>query len=170
MIQKEENEEDLLEEQLKASEKYAEAVGNYIEELNEKAKKKNYKKKTPEEKEKLKQERELKKLEKAIEEKVEYIREDLKEQLCDAGMFGKQYDDMVENYLYFVRLKEKLQYDIKVNGIRYQAKTGNGYLSDKPNESIKNLTTVNAEMRSIIKDLGLNTPKEPKDGDDDDLL
>ena len=68
-------------------------------------------------------------------------------------------------------LKEELQYDIDTRGIRYEARTGNGYKTDKPNESIKNLTNVTTEMRKILQDLDLKEPEEPpEEGEGDDLL
>ncbi len=107
----------------------------------------------------------------AIEEKVETIREDLKTQLLNQSKLGKQFDDMVEDYIFLVKLKEDLQYDIAVNGIRYEAKTGNGYKTDKPNESVQNLLKVNAQMLKILQDLELKAPDEgPKEGEGDDLL
>ena len=78
---------------------------------------------------------------------------------------------MIENYLFYVRLKEDLQYDIDVKGIRYEARTGNGYKTDKPNESVKNLINVTTEMRKILQDLDLKEPEEnPEAGEGDDLL
>lgn len=106
-----------------------------------------------------------------IQEKIEIIRKDLKEQLIAQNRFGEHFNDMIENYLFYVRLKEELQYDIKQKGIRYEAKTGNGYITDKPNESVKNLINVTTEMRKILQDLDLKEPEEPpEEGEDDDLL
>ena len=107
-----------------------------------------------------------------LEEKVNTIREDLKTQLLNQSKLGKQFDDMIEDYIFFVKLKEELQYDIKMNGIRYKAMTGNGYTTDKPNESVQQLVKVNAQMLKILQDLNLKAPDEgPEVGDGkDDLL
>lgn len=108
---------------------------------------------------------------KVIENKIDIIREDLKNQLISQNKFGKQFDDMIEDYIFLVKLKEELQHDISVNGIRYEAKTGNGYKTDKPNESVQNLLKVNAQMLKILQDLELKAPEEgPKEGEGDDLL
>lgn len=106
-----------------------------------------------------------------IQEKIEVIKKDLKEQLIAQNRFGEHFNDMIDNYLFYVKLKEELQYDIKQKGIRYEAKTGNGYITDKPNESVKNLINVTTEMRKILQDLDLKEPEEPpEEGEDDDLL
>lgn len=118
-------------------------------------------------------EEEIKKqeIEEKTEQKIEVIRKDLKDQLIAQNKFGEHFNDMIENYLFYVKLKEELQYDIDTRGIRYEARTGNGYKTDKPNESIKNLTNVTTEMRKILQDLDLKEPEEPPGtGDEDDLL
>lgn len=108
---------------------------------------------------------------KKIKEKIETIKKDLTDQLISQNKFGEPFNDMIENYLFYVKLKEELQYDIKRKGIRYEARTGNGYKTDKPNESVKNLINVTTEMRKILQDLDLKEPKEPpEEGEKDDLL
>ena len=124
-------------------------------------------------KEQKKKEKEEKKRKSAVEEKINLMREDLKAQLLNQNKFGEQFDDMIENYLFLVKLKEDLQHDISTNGFRYEAKTGNGYTTDKPNESVPNLLKVTTEMRKILQDLNLKEPDEnpnPKEGEGDDLL
>ena len=108
----------------------------------------------------------------STEEKIISIREDLQSQLITQNKFGKHFDDMIEDYIFLVRLKEELQEDISIKGIRYETMTGNGYMTDKPNESVQNLLKVNAQMLKILQDLDLKAPDEgPKEGDTkDDLL
>lgn len=121
-----------------------------------------------EQKEREKQEAKRKKV---LEDKIEAIREDLKSQLLAQNKFGKQFDDLVEDYIFFVKLKDDLQYDIQTNGIRYRTMTGNGYLTDKPNESVQNLVKINAQMLKILQDLELKAPEDnPEEGEGDDLL
>lgn len=121
-----------------------------------------------EQKEREKQETKRKK---ALEDKIEAIREDLKSQLLAQNKFGKQFDNLVEDYIFFVKLKEDLQYDIQTNGIRYRTMTGNGYPTDKPNESVQNLVKINAQMLKILQDLELKAPEDnPEEGEGDDLL
>lgn len=122
---------------------------------------------------KLKEEKEAKaekqKYLEKLQEKVDNIREDLKTQLLAQSKFGKQFDDMIEDYIFLVKLKEDLQLDIKLNGLRYQSMTGNGFAISKPNESVQNLLKVNAQMLKILQDLELKSPDEEggeKSGDD----
>jgi len=111
------------------------------------------------------------KLEEKIRNKKQAIREDLQKQLILQGKFGKQFDDMIEDYLYFIELKERLQYDLDVNGMRYKTTTGNGFTSNKPNESYERLLKTNAQMLKILQDLELKSPEPEKPGDDEiDLL
>lgn len=109
------------------------------------------------------------KLNEMIKDKTESIREDLKNQLISQGKFGKQFDDMIEDYLYLVELKERLKYDIDENGIRYENTGGNGFTTFKPNESCERLLKTNAQMLKILQDLDLKAPDEGGD-EGDDLL
>lgn len=105
-----------------------------------------------------------------IKEKTDSIREDLKNQLISQGKFGKQFDDMIEDYLYLVDLKERLKYDIDENGIRYENTGGNGFTTFKPNESCERLLKTNAQMLKILQDLDLKSPDEGGGEEGDDLL
>lgn len=110
-------------------------------------------------------------LEQKIIDKKQTIKEDLQNQLISQSKFGKQFDDMIEDYLYFVDMKERLQHDIDINGIRYRTTGGNGFTTYKPNESCERLLKVNAQMLKILQDLDLKAPDEgPKEGEGDDLL
>lgn len=110
-------------------------------------------------------------LEQKIVNKKQAIKEDLQNQLISQNKFGKQFDDMVEDYLYFVDMKERLQHDIDVNGIRYRTTGGNGFTTYKPNESCERLLKVNAQMLKILQDLDLKIPDDGlKEGEGDDLL
>ncbi len=103
---------------------------------------------------------------KQMEGKIVAIRDDLKSQLIMQNKFGKQFDDLIEDYIFLVKLKEDLQSDISLKGLRYDSMTGNGYLTSKPNESVQNLLKVNAQMLKILQDLDLKAPDEGGDGDD----
>lgn len=110
--------------------------------------------------------KELEKRTKVIDEKANIIKEDLKEQLLSQNKFGKQFEDMIEDYVFLVKLKEELQNDIKIKGLRYTSFTGNGYLTEKANESVQNLLKVNGQMLKILQDLELKAPDEEGEGDD----
>lgn len=107
---------------------------------------------------------------KEITDKKEAIKEDLRKQLMSQGKFGKHFDDMIEDYLYLVELKEKLKVDINDNGIRYKLTSGNGFTTYKPNESCERILKTNAEMLKILQELDLKSPDEGNDGDDEDDL
>lgn len=112
-----------------------------------------------------------KETENRIKEKKSAIKEDLQNQLVAQNKFGKQFDDMIDDYLYFVELKERLQYDLDTNGIRYKTTGGNGFTSYKPNESCERLIKTNAQMLKILQELDLKAPEEDlKEGEGDDLL
>ena len=120
--------------------------------------------------ENLKNIEKIEELEENIIKKKEEIREDLQNQLVAQNKFGKQFDDMVEDYLYFVELKERLQYDLDTNGIRYKSTGGNGFTTYKPNESYERLLKTNGQMLTILEKLDLKAPDDSEAGDEDDLL
>ncbi len=109
-------------------------------------------------------------LEQMIEDKKEAIKEDLKNQLIQQNKFGKQFDDMIEDYIYFVELKERLKHDININGMRYKTTGGNGFTTYKPNESVERLQKTNGQMLKILQDLDLKAPDEGGGEEGDDLL
>lgn len=119
----------------------------------------------------LQQIKEEQKLEEKIENTKNSIKDDLKSQLLSQNKFGKHFDDMIEDYLYFFELKERLKFDININGIRYKTTGGNGFTTFKANESVERLQKTNAQMLKILQDLDLKEPEEsPEEGEGDDLL
>ncbi len=140
---------------------------NTLDCLNEKEVKEKVKKLE----EKIHKMEEKQELEERINQKKQLIKEDLQKQLISQGKFGKQFDDMIEDYLYFIELKERLQHDLDINGMRYKTTTGNGFTSNKPNESYERLLKTNAQMLKILQDLELKSSEPEKPGDDEnDLL
>lgn len=105
-------------------------------------------------------------LEEKIKEKKEAIREDLKAQLTAQNKFGKQFDNMIEQYLYFFEKTERLQNDLDTNGLRYKTTGGNGFTTYKPNESYERLLKTNGQMLTILEKLDLKAPEEAGEGDD----
>lgn len=104
-------------------------------------------------------------------EEITQIREDLKNQLIDQSKFGKHFESLVEDYINLEKLKRKIQKDIDTNGLRIKVMTGNGFESEKPNESVQNILKVNGQQLKILQDLDLKTPSQvPKEGGGDDLL
>jgi len=104
-------------------------------------------------------------------EEIKQIREDLKNQLIEQNKFGKHFESLVEDYINLEKLKRKIQKDIDDNGIRIIVMTGNGFKSEKPNESVQNILKVNGQQLKILQDLELKAPSQtPKEGEGDDLL
>ena len=120
--------------------------------------------------EKIKKIESLQQLEEETKDKKQSIKEDLKNQLIAQNKFGKQFDDMIEDYLYFVELKEKLQNDLNINGFRYKTIGGNGFTTYKTNESYERLLKTNGQMLKILQDLELKAPDEGGEEEGDDLL
>jgi len=88
------------------------------------------------------------------------IQEDLLAQLERSGHYGEYYLDLISHYMELVDIKEKLQADIRKNGLRMDALNGNGVLTTKSNESVERLVKVSGQMLKILSELGLKTPRE----------
>lgn len=103
------------------------------------------------------------------------IRDDLKAQLKSQGKNGKYYEDLVNDYIYYLELRSKMKKDIRDKGLRYKTTNAAGKEIEKSNESIINLTKVTSLMLKILSELKLNEPllKPPsnskKDESSDDL-
>ena len=76
---------------------------------------------------------------------------------------------MVENYMFYWRVKEDLEEDISEKGIRYKTVNGNGIEVEKPNESIQNLQKTTIIMLKILADLNLKEPLMSSTDEDDYL-
>lgn len=104
-------------------------------------------------------------------EEISQIKQDLLEQLLEQGKIGKHFKSLVDDYINLEKLKRTIQKDIDNNGIRIKVMTGNGFKSEKPNESVQNILKVNGQQLKILQDLDLKAPsKPPEAGDGDDLL
>ncbi len=87
-----------------------------------------------------------------------YIRDDLEAQLRSQGKNGKYYDDLVNDYIYYLGLRTKLKEDIRIKGLRYKTTNAAGKEVEKANESIVNLTKVTTLMLKILSELKLTEP------------
>ncbi len=97
----------------------------------------------------------------------EEIEKDLLDQLKSKGKTAKFYTDLVNDYIGYVEIKNELKKDIQERGLRYKVTSGNGFTSEKPNESILNLNKITATMLKILQDLDLQTPAPKEIGEDD---
>ena len=88
------------------------------------------------------------------------IRQDLLDQLENNGTVGKQYEDMIEDYMNFWVTKNLLQEDIKKRGVTVKYQNGKDQWGHKKNDSIAELVKVNAQMLKILSELNLKPSKE----------
>lgn len=100
---------------------------------------------------------------------IKEIKEDLLEQLNAQGKTAKFYVDLVNDYCTYCKLKNAMQDDIEKRGLRYKVTSGNGFTSEKPNESVLNLNKVTVTMLKILQDLELQKPVPKETGEDDYL-
>lgn len=100
--------------------------------------------------------------------KERIIRKDLLKQLEHQGKTGSYFNDMVEDYLLMWRTKSELQKDIDENGLRIEVTSGNGFVTEKANESVPNLLKYNSQMLKLLSELGLQEPTITESDDLDD--
>ena len=86
------------------------------------------------------------------------IRDDLRAQLKSQEKNGKYYDDLVNDYIYYLELRAKLKKDIRDKGLQYKTTNAAGKEIEKSNESIINITKVTSLMLKILSELKLNEP------------
>lgn len=97
------------------------------------------------------------------------MRESLLNQLRMQNKTAQFYEDLVNDYMEYWKLKEKLIKDIGKRGIRYEAVNGNGITTEKPNESVQNLQKTTVTMLKILSDLNLREPLSDSSAEDDYL-
>lgn len=100
--------------------------------------------------------------------KLKRIRKSLKEQLNSQNKTGAHYDDLLDHYIELIKLKYLLEEDIKVRGLRHEVISGNGFTSEKANESITNLVKVSGNIMKLLSELGIKDTISK--GEKDDLL
>lgn len=96
------------------------------------------------------------------------IRKDLKSQLEAQNKHDSYYENLVDDYMYCYQLKMDLQEDINQNGLRLERTSGNGFTTEKPNESVERVLKVNTQMLKILQDLNLQTPQVKDAGSNED--
>ncbi len=93
------------------------------------------------------------------------IRDDLYEQLSINGIIHAHFMDLVEDYMSFWDIKNRLIADVKDRGVSVFG--ANGFM--KKNDSINELNKTNTQMLKILNELGLKVVSEEVDDDDIDL-
>lgn len=93
------------------------------------------------------------------------IKKDLLKQLDSNGTYGKQYEDLVSDYMELWNIKNNLIADIKERGVAIEWSNGKQH-GMKKNDSISELNKTNAQMLKILSELGLKpVPQEDDDYD-----
>ncbi|MGL5245695.1 MAG: P27 family phage terminase small subunit [Sarcina sp.] len=95
----------------------------------------------------------------------EEIKEDLLNQLESNGVYGKHYEDLINDYMSLWDIKNKLIADIEKRGVTVKWSNGK-QVSYKKNESIAELNKTNAQMLKILNELGLKPSPKVEDYDD----
>ena len=103
-----------------------------------------------------------------VSEKYEAIRKDLLDQLDRNGIYGKQFKDLVEDYMSLWIVKNLLIDDIKSRGVSIKWNNGGGQNGYKKNDSVGELNKTNAQMLKLLNELGIKATVADS-GDDDDL-
>lgn len=96
------------------------------------------------------------------------IYESLQTQLSQKGNPPDHFIDLLNDYMSFWTLKNKLIKDIKKRGITYQDVSAAGKVMWKNNPSTKSLIDVNKQMLAILEKLDIKTD-EMSDGEFGDL-
>ncbi len=78
------------------------------------------------------------------------LRQDLLDQLDRKGLVGKQYTDLVEDYLRLVTIKRSLLADVKKRGAKVESTDRFGIVTVKTNESVADALKVNGQMLKIL--------------------
>ena len=107
---------------------------------------------------------------KKLKESEEYqvIRKDLLDQLDRNGIYGKQFKDLVGDYMSLWIVKNLLIDDIKSRGVSIKWNNGGGQSGYKKNDSVGELNKTNAQMLKLLNELGIKATVADS-GDDDDL-
>lgn len=95
------------------------------------------------------------------------IKNDLLNQLRVNKTKGKYYTDLVNDYMSLWVTKNLLVQDINSRGVSITWNNGGGQKGRKKNDSVSELTKVNAQMLKLLNELGLK-PTDSSIGDDED--
>lgn len=96
------------------------------------------------------------------------IKKDLLDQLERNGIYGKQFKDLVEDYMSLWIVKNLLIEDINIRGVSVVYNHGGGQSGYKKNDSVAELNKTNAQMLKLLNELGIKATVVDS-GDDDDL-
>ena len=95
------------------------------------------------------------------------LREELKQQLITKNNYNKVTIELLEKYVKFTEIEDKLNKDIDDRGVSIEWNNGGGQKGFKKNDSIAELAKVNNQKIKILDKLGIKAPDSKEDGDED---
>lgn len=98
-------------------------------------------------------------------QKYEELRKTLEEQLITQDNYNKITIELLEKYINFTKIEDKLNKDIEDRGVSVKWDNGGGQKGQKKNDSISELTKVNAQKLKILDKLGIKAPELKEEGD-----
>ena len=96
----------------------------------------------------------------------EDIKTDLLDQLDRNGTNGKQYIDLIYDYMVLWKTKNLLIADIETRGVLSSYNNGGGQTGTRKNDSIDQLLKVNQQMLKLLDSLGIK-PSQGGEVDED---
>ncbi|WP_461614363.1 P27 family phage terminase small subunit [Clostridium sp. Marseille-QA1073] len=99
------------------------------------------------------------------------IEKDLMEQLKEKNATHAHYKELVQDYIDFWEIENKLKEDIAERGVSIYWCNGGGQEGYKKNDSISEMVKVSKQMLTILSDLGLKGAeyKAVRNEDDEEL-
>lgn len=98
------------------------------------------------------------------------IKQDLIDQLERRGVYGQHYLDLINDYMALWDIKNDLISDIKERGVTTRYQNGANQWGYKKNDSVSELTKINAQMLKLLSELGLRgVDFEAVDDDDEEM-
>ena len=94
------------------------------------------------------------------------IRRDLLDQLDRNGVIGKQYIDLVDDYMDLWVTKCLLVDDIQHRGVNVVYQNGPDQHGVKKNDSVEQRIKVNGQMLKLLSEIGIKPVQTSGDGDD----
>ena len=94
------------------------------------------------------------------------IRSDLLDQLDRNGVIGKQYIDLVDDYMDLWVTKCLLVNDIQQRGVVVFYSNGGGQEGTRKNDSVEQRIKVNGQMLKLLSEIGIKPVQTGGDGDD----
>lgn len=103
-------------------------------------------------------------------ERVNLLRNDMINQLESQGKFSQYYKDLVDDYIFYFELKEKMKRNIDKFGLNVTVMNGNGLPIKKVNDNVKEIRETSKMMLKILSDLGIQIVSDLEPPDDTDLF